>query len=418
MIDATTSLERLAVALLVGFLIGLDRERAEARKEQSLFAGVRTFPLIAVTGAVPMLVEGSVGPALLVASFLAVAGVICISYYRSSVDGRVGATTEISAIATFLIGVLAGAGQLTVAGAAGVAVSVLLVAKVRLEAFSIALTTEEIQATLELAVVTVIVLPLLPNRQFGPGGVLNPREIWVVVVLVSALSFVGFIAVRLLGERRGMALTGALGGLVSSTAVTLALAQRSREGTNVARTGASAAVLASAIMAVRIAVLAGAVDIGILRRLLPVVGAMAASGAVAAWWIGRGVPRVGAPGVPVLSNPFRLRAALTFGAIYAAVLLMVHGAGYYFGQSGLYATSALSGAADVDAPTIAFARMGPGPSGWAAATAAITIAAATNNVVKAGLALALGAGPFRVQVPAALVLMTLLGIGTCVLMFV
>jgi uncharacterized membrane protein (DUF4010 family) len=238
------------------------------------------------------------------------------------------------------------------------------------------------------------------------------------VILVSALSFLAFIAVRLLGERRGMALAGALGGLVSSTAVTIALAQRSREGPDVARTAASAAVLASAIMAVRIAVIAAFVDASILRRLLPVVGAMAMSGVVVAWWLGRGVRGAGGAGGPVLRNPFRLRAALTFGAIYAAVLLMVHGAGYYFGSRGLFVTSALSGTADVDAPTIAFTRLGPGPTDWAVPTVAILIAAASNNVVKAALALGLGAGRFRVQVAGSLVLMTLLGIATCALLFV
>ena len=216
-LSVVTMLERLLVALLVGVLIGLDRERAEVRKARQIFAGVRTFPLVALCGAVPALLVEQMGPLLAAVSLVAVAAIAVVSYLRASANGDMGATTEVAAIATFLLGALAGAGELVVAGACGVAVAVLLVAKPKLEAFSRALTPEELTAALELAVITVIVLPLLPNRGFGPWQVWNPREIWMVVVLVTALSFVGFVAMRLLGERRGMAVTGAVGGLVSST---------------------------------------------------------------------------------------------------------------------------------------------------------------------------------------------------------
>ena len=182
------SLEGLLVALLVGFLIGLDRERAEARKGRDGFAGVRTFPLIALAGAVPMVLLPIAGPALLVASFAAVAAVAIVAYIRSSAAGEIGATTQMAAVASFLLGALAGGGQFVMAGAAGVTIAVLLAAKPRLEAFSRALTADEVRAVLELAVISVIVLPLLPNRGFGPWGVLNPFDIWLIVVLVSPLA--------------------------------------------------------------------------------------------------------------------------------------------------------------------------------------------------------------------------------------
>jgi len=240
----TGSFERLLVALLVGFLIGLDRERAEVRKHHQLFAGIRTFPLIALAGAVPMLVVDIAGSALVVASFLAVAAIAVVSYIRSSAAGGIGATTEVAALATFLLGALAGAGQLVVAGAAGVGVAVLLVAKPRLEAFSRALTAEELSAALELAVISVIVLPLLPNRGYGPWQVLNPFGIWLVVVLVTTLSFAGFVAVRVWGERQGLAIAAGIGAVVSSTAVTIAMATRSRTHKDLAGVTAAAAVLA------------------------------------------------------------------------------------------------------------------------------------------------------------------------------
>ncbi len=403
------SLEGLLVALLVGILIGLDRERAEARKGHEEFAGVRTFPLMALAGAIPMVLMPVTGPALLVASLVAVAAVLVVAYVRTSATGDVGATTEVAAIATFLLGALAGSGQLVAAGATGVAIAVLLVAKPRLEAFSRTLTSEELRAVLELAVISVIILPLLPRTGFGPWRVLNPFEIWMIVVLVSALSFVWFVAMRMLGERRGLAVTGAVGGLVSSTAVTLAMAERSRADQGLAGAAASAAVLASCVMSLRVAVLAGIVNAAMLPRLLPVVGAMAVVGGVGAWWLARTAVGESVASSGSIHNPFSLKAALTFGAIYALVLLAVRAAQETLGERGTYAASALSAVADVDAVTIAFSRLGPGADEWRTPAAAVTVAAVTNTLVKLGLGVFLGAGRFRRQMAVTLGLMAAAG---------
>ncbi len=393
--SVAVALERLLVALLIGILIGLDRERAEVRKARQIFAGVRTFPLVALAGAIPMLLLDRAGPLLLAVTLLAIAAIAVVSYVRSSGSGDIGATTEVAAVATFLLGALAGAGQLVVAGACGVAVAVLLVAKPKLEGFSRALTPEELTAALELAVISVIVLPLLPDRGYGPWQVLNPREIWLVVVLVTALSFVGFMAMRLLGERRGMAVTGAVGGLVSSTAVTMAMAERSRGAAAMGRAAAAAAIVASAIMPLRVAVLAGAVNAGILPRLLPTMGVMALAGLVAAWLLSRRRPDEQAESGARIRNPFSLVAALSFAAIFAVVLLAVRGASVYFGTGGTYAAAGLSAVADVDAVTVAFARLGPGEQAWRVPAAAVTVAAVVNTLVKLGIAVGLGAGRFR-----------------------
>ena len=403
------SLEGLLVALLVGFLIGLDRERAEVRKGRDVFAGVRTFPLIALAGAVPMVLMPIAGPALLIASFAAVAAVAVVAYIRSSAAGEIGATTEMAAIASFLLGALAGSGQFVMAGAAGVTIAVLLAAKPRLEAFSRTLTGEEVRAVLELAVISVIVLPLLPNRGFGPWGVLNPFDIWLIVVLVSALSFVGFVATRTLGERRGLAVAGAVGGLVSSTAVTLAMAERARADEGIGRAAASATVLASCVMSLRIAFLAGIINAGILPRLLPVAGAMAVVGGLAALWLARGPGDELSASGGHLSNPFSLKAALSFGLLYALILLAVRAAQVYFGDGGTYAASALSGVADVDAVTIAFSRLGPMADDWRTPASAVTVAVVVNTIVKMGLGIGVGGGRFRRHVAVALGLMALVG---------
>jgi len=410
-------LERLLVAVLVGVLIGLDRERAEVRKGRQIFAGVRTFPLVALCGAVPALLAEQLGPVLAAVSLAAVAAIAVVSYLRASANGDMGATTEVAAITTFLLGALAGAGQLVVAGACGVAVAVLLVAKPKLEAFSRALTPEELNAALELAVITVIVLPALPNRGFGPWQVWNPREIWMVVVLVTALSFVGFVAMRLLGERRGMAVTGAVGGLVSSTAVTMAMAEKSRSADQLARAAAAAAVVASSIMPLRMAVLAGAVNAGILPRLLPVVFVMSLAGLIAAWLLARRRPDEPGESGHQMKNPFSLTAALTFAVIYGVVLVVVHGAGLYFGAGGTYAAAGVSAVADVDAVTIAFSRSGPGASAWAVPAAAVTVAAVTNTLVKLGIAVGMGSGRFRKYVGVSLGATAVLGAAAGLLVY-
>ncbi len=397
-------LSRLAVALLIGLLVGIDRERAETRKHHQLFAGVRTFPMIAMAGCVPMLLVPSAGPLLLLGSLVAVAAVIVVAYLRGSAHGDIGATTEIAAIATFLLGALAGAGELVIAAAAGVAMSVLLVAKIHLEQFTRALTEQEIAAVLELAVISVIVLPLLPSTGYGPWLVLNPREIWWVVVLVAGLSFVGFVAARVMGPGRGLALAGAIGGLVSSTAVTMAMAERSKHDETTARQSAGAAVLASVIMCGRIAVLAAAINVGILPRLVPVVVAMAVVGGVFAVATLRASKTEQAQPAAAahLENPFNLKAALTFAVIYAVVLVAVRAAQEYAGGSGIYAAAGVSALADVDAATIAVTRLGPSAGSWASPAAAVALAAVANTLVKLGIAAIMGAGAFRRIVAAAL----------------
>jgi uncharacterized membrane protein (DUF4010 family) len=357
-----------------------------------------------------MLLLETVGPALLVVAAAAVTLITAISYYRTSEQGDPGATTEIAALTTFLLGALAGNGQLLVAAAGGIGTALLLVAKPRLEAFSRALREEEVWAALELAVISGIVLPLLPSRGMGPWEALNPFDIWLVVVTVSALSFAGFVAARLLGEGRGLVVTAGLGSLVSSTAVTAAMALRSRE-TPESAAPAAAAVLASSVMCLRVVALSAAFGAGIVPRLLPAALAMTAVGVAAALWIARSpAPRQAAVETAAqVSNPFRLRTALLFGAIYAVTLLLVHAARDAFGSSGAIAVAALTSLADVDAVAIAFARSGAGETGWGIAAAAVSVAMVGNTLAKLVLALSLGAGSFRVQVARALAAMAAVG---------
>ena len=417
--DPLESLGRTAVALAIGLLIGLDRERAEQRKSLPLYAGIRTFALIALAGALPLLLVEAAGIAPLVLSFVAVTAMTVVAYLRTSAEGHVGATTEIAAIVTFLLGALAGAGQLQVAAAVAIVVAVLLVAKPRLEAASRALSEAEMWAALELAVISAIVLPLLPDEGYGPWGALNPYEIWLVVVLVSVVSFAGFVAERVAGERIGMLSTAVLGALASSTAVTVAMAQRARADPSRPAAPAAAAVLASAVMCVRVGVLCSALGAGILPRLLPALGAMTLCALVAAGWIarrGRGERAAEPSSRARIASPLSLRTTLAFGAIYAATVLGIRAAQEALGGTGTLLVAALSSLVDVDAAAVAFARGGPGDSGWKLAATAVTVAMVTNTVAKLGIGLALGAGRFRRDLALGLGAVALAGVVTGVVM--
>jgi uncharacterized membrane protein (DUF4010 family) len=395
MSSTAESLQSLAVALLVGLLIGLDRERAELRKKRPLFAGIRTFPLIALLGAVLTLLRSQLGPWPLVAGFLAVAGIALVSYARGAGEGDMGATTEVAALGTFALGAVAGVGQLVVAGAAGVAVAVLLAVKPSLERISRALSEQELSAVLELAVISAIVLPLVPDRGYGPWGVLNPFRIWMVVVLVSAVSFAGFIAVRWKGERGGLFWAAGLGGLVSSTAVTMAMAQRSRESPEAGRAIAAGAILATSVMCGRLLVLVAAAGPALLPRVGPPVGAMAVTGLLLAVLLRRGGSESPQSATArKLNNPFSLGSAMAFGALFAGALLLVRGCEALFGSKGTLIAALLSGFLDVDAVSIALARSAR-PESMGAATAGIVIACASNNLFKSAVAVVTGAGPFR-----------------------
>jgi uncharacterized membrane protein (DUF4010 family) len=410
------ALQRLLVALLVGLLIGLDRERAEERKARRQFAGVRTFPLITLLGAGLALLRPQLGVVPLAAGLLAVGAITLVSYQAGVKAGETGATTEVAALLAYVLGALAGNGQMVVAGAAGVTVAVLLAVKPRIEGVSRAMSEQEVWAVLELAVISAIVLPLLPDRGYGPWQVWNPFKIWMVVVLVSAASFAGFVAVRWKGEQGGLYWASALGSLVSSTATTVALAQRSRAQPEQGPRIAAAALLASVVMGGRLLVLVTAARPPLLPRLLAPVGAMIAVGLAIAYLVQR---RAGAEGKGKgdrgdasggsLANPFSLRAAILFGLLFAGVQLLVRASEAWLGARGTLLAALLAGLVDVDAVSIAVSR-GARPDGFAQAALDIVAACASNDLFKAGVAVTAGGGLFRSRVALGLVAMAAAGV--------
>jgi uncharacterized membrane protein (DUF4010 family) len=388
------ALLRLLVAGLLGGLIGMERERAAHAGDERMFAGVRTFPLFALLGASLTVVTGGIGIAA-VAGFLAVAALAVIAYWRTSSRNEVGVTTESAALATYWIGAIAGSGALLLSAGLGITIAVLLAAKERLEAITRAMSTEELRATLTLAVISAVILPLLPDEGYGPWEIWNPRKLWTVVVLVCGLSFAAFLAVRVWGARRGVPITGILGGLASSTAVTVSLASQSREMPAASVPLAVGAGLASMVMLVRVAFLTAVAGPAVLLRLGPVLLAAAAGGILAIVLLAR---RAKSKAVEEsgLKNPFQFREAIKFAVLFAVVLFAVEAARRYVGSWGIVAAAMLAGFVDVDAITLSLSGMSAG-GGLTVETAAggIAVAVLANTAAKAGYAAWRGAPEYR-----------------------
>ncbi len=267
-----------------------------------------------------------------------------------------------------------------------------------------------------LLIATFIALPLLPDRTFGPLHVLNPFEIGMMIVLIAGISFLGYLATRVIGERQGLAVTGILGGLVSSTAVTVSLAVRVKAAPSTVMVAAVAILTASATMFVRILAIVGIVDAGLVPALAWPLGTMTltAYGLAAALYLRSRHALPSAEPVPH-RNPFELRAALQFGLFYAAVIFLSKGAQRWLGESGLYLAGILAGLTEVDAISLSMARFHLEGLPAGTATTAITLAAVTNTVVKAGLAWWLGGR--ALAVPVAVGLGLTLGAGGAALLW-
>jgi uncharacterized membrane protein (DUF4010 family) len=372
----------VGAGLGIGLLIGLERERNPAAK-----AGVRTFALVSLLGTLATLTGAYVDSMwLLPVGLLAVTGMLVVAYARVAPQEDPGTTTVAAAGVAYLLGALAGLGEAPLATALAIVVTALLYFKPELEGWSAALKREEQVSMLQFLVITFIVLPILPDRGYGPYGVLNPRQIWLMVVLVAGVGVASYMALRVAGERHGMLLTGLLGGLVSSTATTALYARRSNESPAMAQAALVVVSLANLVVLVRVAVLAAVVAPAILARLLPVLGAALACGVAAVAFLLHRAVRGAQFALPPARNPAEIGMALRFGALYALVLLAAAWLQDLVGSRGLYIATALSGLADVDPGVLSALNLfDAGRAGAATAVFAIAIALAANTLFKLGL---------------------------------
>ncbi|MEX2240443.1 MAG: DUF4010 domain-containing protein [Burkholderiales bacterium] len=369
---------RFAASLGIGLLIGLERERNPAAK-----AGVRTFALIALAGTLAASIDAA--PGVVPVGLAAVAGMLIAAYWRIGADEEPGTTTVAAATVCYLLGVMVGTGETAIAGALAIGVTALLYFKPEIEGFSTALERHEQVSVLQFLIVTFIVLPILPDRAYGPYAVLNPRQIWLMVVLISGIGLASYVALRLAGARGGALLAGALGGLVSSTATTVLYARHSREAPAMERMALTVVPLANMMPLARIALLAFVVEPRMLPVLAPALGAALAAGlAVTAVFVRR--TERGAPPVPEFRNPAALATALQFGALYAVVLFVSAWLSEIAGARGLYAAALASGMVDIDPITLSALNLfGEERVAARAAALAIGLAFLANVAFKLGV---------------------------------
>ncbi|MFW6017684.1 MAG: MgtC/SapB family protein [Halapricum sp.] len=377
----------LLVAFGLGALIGIEREQSESA---GAIAGSRTFPLFALYGA---LVWGFFPDALPVA-LVVLAIPLTVAYVARVVyEQDIGLTTVVAALLTVLLGAMTMHSQqaATLAVVIGGAVTVLLTIKDPIHEFADRIERSERLASAKFVLVVLVVLPALPDREVDALYGLNPRFIWLMVVFVTGLGFIAYVLGRLLGPERGIAITGIVGGFVSSTATTVSMAGKTVQNAALYHVCAFAVVTASIVMFPRALIEVAVVNPELLPSVAVPLGAMTAVGVVAAvllYWRTTAEESVEAD---ELDNPFRLRPALLFGVIFAVVLLVSEYANEWLGSSGIYATAFFSGLADVDAMTLTLSRLAAdGTVSTEVATTGIVIAAIANTFVKAALAWALG----------------------------
>lgn len=390
---------RFGAAILIGALIGLEREFVQQRTDHQEFGGIRTFALLALLGASSAYFSERYGIVLFVCIYLATILLVWAGAIGAAIRGvEEGVTTEVAAIIVPLLGAMMVWGESDLAAALGVITALILAMKPRLHRLARQMSVEDLQATLQFALITAVILPLLPNEGLGPYAVINPYQLWLLVVLVSGIGFLGYVLMKLLGAQRGIGLTGLLGGLVSSTATTLSFAGRSKQEEGLSSILAQGILLASCVMFPRVLIEVAVVNADLLSMLALPAGAMFLAGLVSVaylWRRERGRGMVETESV-ALSNPLKLSTAVGFGLVFAVVLIAVRAANEFFGTAGVYVASALTGLTDVDSITLSVSELSvSGDLSMQVAVISILIAMLVNTLVKGVAAWVLGSRSLR-----------------------
>ncbi len=376
---------RFVVALLIGMLIGLEREFVQQQDQKRKFAGIRTYGLISLLGAMAAYLGDSHGIEIITVLMIGMIALVTVTYAASVFirQREIGITTEVSVLLAFLLGALVVWDQAELAAGLAVIVALVLAFKSPLHRVVSHMTSEDLYATLQFALVSLVILPLLPNRTVDPFGVLNPFQIWMLVVFISGIGFAGYILMKMLGPDHGIGLTGLLGGIVSSTAVTLNFAARSKDNPELTRPLAEGITLASIMMLPRIVVVTAVVNSSLVRGLLIPLAVMVLTGVIVVFALRRTHP-TDQPDLNELNinNPLRLTTALAFGLLFAVMLVIVRVAAV-FGDTGVYIASGLSGLTGLDAIALSTANLArDGSIALSVAVGSIVLAAITNTLIK------------------------------------
>ena len=378
--DLFTILQGLGAVIFIGLLIGLQREHSRS-KDQKIFAGIRTFPLIGILGFITSLTASFTTELVYVAVLLGFSGLLVSAYLTSAKDGRLGGTSEISAFLVFILGTMVYYGYILLPAIIAIVITMFLSLKIQLHTFVGKVSGDDIFATLKLAIISIIVLPLLPDRTFGPLDVLNPRLIWYMVIFISGISFIGYLFIKLLGKDRGIILTGLFGGLVSSTAVTFSLSKKSKLFPLLSYNFAIGIVLASTMMFIRVFIILIVLNAALVSNLWIPLIIFSLAGYIVSRIMYKKESKNELTDIEI-SNPFELKSAFIFGLLFAIVIFGAKAAQVYLGDQGIYAASALAGLTSVDAIVLSISRLSADNLVFLVAEKAIIIALITNTIVK------------------------------------
>lgn len=380
------------LALALGALIGLEREYARYKKHAHDYAGIRTFPLIALFGALSAFFGEILNPWILIMGILLMGTLIIISYFVLSRKKYHGATSEVAGFLTFFLGILAYFGEIQLAVLLTVIITIILYSRTMLHQFAHHLKKEEMKSALVFAVIAFVVLPFLPNKGYGPYELFNPFLTWLMVVLISGISFVGYILMKWFGEK-GIEFTGLLGGLASSTAVTLSFAERSKQHEHLYKALALGVILANGVMFGRILLEVLLVNQALFVHLLLPMLILASVTGLFSYYVWKQAKHVSE--TIELRSPFALKPALKFAGIFAMVLAFLKLANIYLPSQGVYLVSFFSGLADADAIALSLSQLAGTSFSYEIARQGIVLGVLGNMVTKAGLAYFFGEKKFR-----------------------
>lgn len=410
--DLIDIFQRLGLAVAIGAAVGVERHwRERDEPEGARIAGIRTFTLIGMTGGVAGLLDQGLTPnalsGLIVASFLISVALVLLRFglMEAQAEGSFSATTVIAGITTFGLGALAVLGDMAVASAAGAAMVTVLASREFLHAAIRRLTWVELRSAVVLLAMSFVLLPLIPDDPYGPFGGVSPRSLVILVIMLASVSYVGYVAVRLVGGGRGDLVAGAIGGLISSTATTLAMARQSKV-TATCEGPAAGAIAAGSVSLIRTALLLFALAPKLAERLLP--GLLVAGGVMLSAALLLVARADAASEAEVPGNPFELSQVVKMALLITVIAFVARAASQIFGDGGLYVVSGLTALADVDAMTVTVAGMLPALP-LDVATISVGIAVTANMLAKVVYGAVGGSRGFALWLAAASLVATVLG---------
>jgi uncharacterized membrane protein (DUF4010 family) len=383
LVDSLEIMKYLLTALAVGLMVGVERGwSSRAEQEGERVAGIRTFSLIAILGGLSSIIGKEIGEWFIGVAFLSVVVLVLVGHIlEAKQSGDKGITTEVSILLTFILAAWAATGYQLYSLVATVIVVTILSLKPVLHRWLSRLKVEEIYAGVKLLIISVVFLPFLPNQGYGPYEALNPYWIWWMVVLICGISFVGYFAIKYVGNRLGTIVTAITGGLASSTAVTISLAQFTRQY-RAEKLFMGGVMVASSIMFIRVLIEVSIVNSALLNQLWIPILMMFFSVLGCGFWLWRRSETQHHEPEIALKNPFQINTALQFGLLLGLILLLSEAMKDWFGDSGIYALSVVSGLMDVDAITLSLSKMAKESISETVAVMGIVLASAVNTLIK------------------------------------